>query len=77
VRWSQPKFGATSLIAVDGGLLGLVESGDLIRFEASPAGYREKARATILSSPTRAAPALADGWLFARDGKTLVAVKLK
>jgi len=77
VRWSQPKFGATSLIAVDGGILGLVESGDLIRFEASPDGYREKARATILGSPTRAAPALADGWLFARDGKVLDAVKLK
>src|SRR5207244_3295528 len=77
VKWSQPKFGSTSLIAVDGGLVGLVENGDVVRFEASPEGYKEKARASILGSPTRAAPALAAGRLFARDGKTLVCVKLK
>ena len=77
VKWSQPKFGSTTLIAVDGGLVGLVENGDLVRFEASPEGYKAKARATILGSPTRAAPALADGRLFARDAKVLVCVKLK
>ena len=77
VKWSQPKFGSTTLIAVDGGLVGMVENGDLVRFEASPEGYKAKARATILGSPTRAAPALADGRLFARDGKKLVCVKLK
>ena len=77
VKWSMPKFGATSLIAVDGGLLGVVETGDLVRFEASPEAYKVKARATILGSPTRAAPALADGRLFIRDGKTLACVKLK
>ncbi|HEY3788314.1 MAG TPA: PQQ-binding-like beta-propeller repeat protein [Urbifossiella sp.] len=77
VKWSRPKYGATSLIAVDGGLLGVIESGEVVRFEASPESYQEKARATILGSPTRAAPALADGRLFARDGKTLICVKLK
>jgi outer membrane protein assembly factor BamB len=77
VKWSKPKFGSTSLIAVDGGLLGVVESGEIVRFEASPEGYREKARAAILGSPTRAAPALADGRLFFRDPKQLVCVKLK
>lgn len=77
VKWSQPRFGPISLIAVDGGLLGVVESGDLVRFEASPEGYREKGRAAIWGSPTRAAPALANGRLFARDGKMLAAVKLK
>lgn len=77
VKWSQPKFGSTSLIAVDGGLLGLVESGDLVRFEASAKGYAEKARASILGSPTRAAPALSGGRLYARDGSSLICVKLK
>ena len=77
VKWSQPKFGSTSIIAVDGGLIGVTEAGDLVRFEASPEGYKEKGRAAILGSPTRAAPALADGRLFARDGKQLVCVKLK
>jgi hypothetical protein len=77
VKWSQPRFGAVSLIAVDGGILGLTEGGDLVRFDASPDGYTERARATILGSPTRAAPALANGRLFARDGGKLVCVKLK
>jgi outer membrane protein assembly factor BamB len=77
VKWSQPKFGSTTVLAVDGGLLGLTEAGDLVRFEATPEAYKEKARASILGSPTRAAPALADGRLFARDGTKLVCVKLK
>jgi outer membrane protein assembly factor BamB len=77
VKWSQRKFGSTSLIAVDGGLLGLTEDGDLVRFEANAASYKEKVRARVLGSPTRAAPALAGGRLFARDGKTLICLKLK
>ncbi|MDB5311071.1 MAG: alcohol dehydrogenase [Gemmataceae bacterium] len=77
VKWTRPKFGAVSLIAVDGGGLGLTEAGDLVRFDASPDGYKERARATILGSPTRATPALANGRLFARDGSKLVCVSLK
>ncbi len=77
VKWSEAKFGVASLIAVDGGLLALTESGELVRCDASPDGYKERARATILTKPTRAAAALADGRLYARDGKTLVCVSLK
>ena len=77
VKWSEPKFGVASLIAVDGGLLALTEAGQLVRFDASPVGYKERGRAAILAKPTRAAPALADGSLFARDGTKLVCVKLR
>jgi outer membrane protein assembly factor BamB len=77
VKWSEPNFGVAFLIAVDGGLLGLTESGDLVRFDASSAKYQERARTSILGKPTRAAPALADGRFFARDGNKLVCVKLK
>ncbi len=77
VKWTLPRFGAATLIAVDGGILALTEGGELVRFDASAEGYKERARATILGSPTRAAPALADGRLFARDGSKLVCVKLK
>src|SRR5262249_51144916 len=76
VKWSRPRFGAVSLIAVDGGILGLTEGGDLVRFAAASDEYKELARATILGSPTRAAPALAAGRFFARDGSKLVCVKL-
>ncbi len=57
--------------------MALTEAGDLVGFDASPDGYKERARATVLAKPTRAAPALADGRLFARDGAKLVCVKLK
>jgi outer membrane protein assembly factor BamB len=77
VKWSMPKYGATNLIAVDGGLLGVVENGDIVRFEASSERYKEKARASVLGSPTWAAPALADGRLFIRDGKSLACIRLK
>lgn len=77
VKWSEANFGVASLVAVDGGLLALTEAGDLVRFDASPDGYKERGRASILGKPTRAAPALADGRLFARDGSKLVCVSLK
>jgi hypothetical protein len=77
VKWTVPRFGVATLTAVDGGLLALTEGGELVRFDASPDGFKEKARAKILGSPTRAAPALADGRLFARDGAKLVCVRLK
>jgi outer membrane protein assembly factor BamB len=77
VKWSQPKFGVASVIAVDGGLLALTEGGELVRFDATPEGYKERGRAAILGDKTRAAPALAAGRLFARDTKQLVCVSLK
>jgi outer membrane protein assembly factor BamB len=77
VKWSEARYGVASVLAVDGGLLALTEGGDLVRFDASPDGYKERARATVLTKPTRAAPALADGRLFARDGKQLVCLSLK
>ncbi|MBA4064598.1 MAG: alcohol dehydrogenase [Isosphaera sp.] len=77
VKWGVPKFGVASLVAVDGGLLALTEGGDLVRFDASPDGYKERGRGAVLAKPVRAAPAVADGRLFARDGSKLVCVKLK
>jgi outer membrane protein assembly factor BamB len=77
VKWTVPRFGVASLLAVDGGLLAMNESGELIRFDASPDGFKERGRAKVLDSPVRAAPALADGRLFARDGSKLVCEKLK
>jgi outer membrane protein assembly factor BamB len=77
VKWSADRFGVASVIAVDGGVLALTEDGDLVRFDASPDGYTERARGAVLTKPVRALPALADGRLFARDGKRLVCVSLK
>lgn len=76
VTWSRPRFGTASLIAVDGGLLALTEGGELVRLDASATAYVERGRAAVLSAPVRAAPALADGRFYARDGGKLVCLKL-
>jgi outer membrane protein assembly factor BamB len=77
VRWKREKFGCASLIRIDQQIVALTEEGHLVLFEASPEGYQEKARAAVLNSPCRAHIALANGRLFARDGKRLVCWELK
>jgi outer membrane protein assembly factor BamB len=77
VKWSVDRFGVASLIAVDGGLLAVRETGELVRFAADPVAFKEQARAKVLDGTVRAAPALADGRLYLRDEKRLVCVKLK
>jgi hypothetical protein len=77
VRWSQPRFGCASMILVDGHLIALTEKGDLVAFVASPHGYQELSRATLLREPCRAQIALAAGRLYARDGKRLICLDLR
>jgi len=78
VQWTKERFGCGGMIAVDGQLLMLLESGDLILAEASPQAYREKARARILEGPPcRAQIALSEGRLFARDQGKLGCWELK
>jgi outer membrane protein assembly factor BamB len=77
VCWTKEEFGCGSMILADGQLIILSEDGDLLLVEATSAAYREKARARLLTSPCRAQIALADGRLYARDGKKLVCVELR
>ncbi len=77
IRWTETPFGCAALVYADGNLIVLTDKGVLVLIEATPDGYREKGRAAVLTKPCRCAPALADGRLFARDGKRLVAWNLK
>jgi hypothetical protein len=72
----RERFGCATLVAVDGRLLALTESGDFVAFPAAPDAYREDARARVLEQPCRAAFALSGGRVFARDPKTLVCLDL-
>lgn len=73
VVWSQERFGCASMILAEKRLIALTEDGDLVLVEATPEGYREKARARVLSnSPCRAEIALAGGRLYGRDNRELV-----
>ncbi len=78
VKWTRDGFGCASLLLAEGRLIALKEDGDLMLLEATPEGYREKGRARVLTSPPcRAEIALADGRLYARDGKRLACWNLK
>lgn len=73
VLWAEDGFDYGSLIRVNDELLFLTCGGELIRAGASPTGYREISRATVLNPMDRGyrLPALSNGRLFVRDEDTL------
>jgi outer membrane protein assembly factor BamB len=78
VRWTREGFGCASMILVEGYIIALTEHGELVLIEATPEAYREKARVALFRNlPCRAEIALANGKLYARDGKRLVCLGLK
>ena len=76
VHWSEDRFGGGTLILAGNHLLILRERGELILAEATPDAFRPLARAQILGGIVRAYPALADGVLYARNERELVAIEL-
>jgi outer membrane protein assembly factor BamB len=76
LKWAEERFGCASIVSADGKLIALADNGDLVMFEPTPEAYREKARASVLAAPVRMEMALANGRLYARDGKRLVCFKL-
>ena len=74
VKWTKEAFGCSALICADGLSIACAENGDVVLIDPSPEGYKELGRAAVLDKPVRALPALANGRLFMRDGKKLVAL---
>jgi outer membrane protein assembly factor BamB len=74
VRWSEDRFGAGTVTLAGDRLVILRENGELVLAPASPDGFKPLARARILPGTVRAYPALSDGFLFARNDDTLIAV---
>ncbi len=77
VRWKKERFGCASLVRVGEQVIALTEQGHLVLISAAPDGYKEQARAAVLTDPCRAHIALAKGRLYARDTKRLVCWELK
>lgn len=76
VRWSKAGLSPANLLLAGDQLLVLTESGQLLKAEATPDGYKETGRAQIIGSGVRAYPALANGRFHARDKSRLICVKL-
>jgi len=67
VAWEEKNMGWAQLVAADGRLLIVREGGDLIVAEADPAAYEELGRASVISGPVWAVPALANGRVYIRN----------
>jgi outer membrane protein assembly factor BamB len=81
VKWNVDAFHAGSVTLAGDRLLILKETGELIMAAATPQAYRPTAQAQILPRTVRSFPALADGFLYARNNDTrqdvLVCLDLK
>jgi outer membrane protein assembly factor BamB len=78
VKWSQERFGAGTVLLAGNRLVILRENGELVLAAAAPDAFRPIARAQILQGVVRAYPALADGFLYARNSTdTLVCLDLR
>lgn len=77
VLWSEDRFRAGTVTLAGDRLVILRETGELILAEASPTQFRPLARAQVLPAVARAYPALADGYLYARNEDTLVCLDLR
>jgi hypothetical protein len=70
VKWSMDQFHAGSVLLAGDRLLIMRETGELMLAEATPDAFRPLARAQILPKTVRSFPALADGFLYARNNDT-------
>jgi outer membrane protein assembly factor BamB len=77
VAWSQDQFRAGSITLAGDRLLIVRESGEILLAPASPQGFRPTARAQVLPAVVRAYPAVADGVVYLRNERTLVALDLR
>jgi outer membrane protein assembly factor BamB len=74
--WRKVNFGSGGVIIVGDRLLILLESGELILAEANGTAYKELQRAQVVGA-NRSYPALAEGFLYARDKSKLVRLDLR
>ena len=78
-QWSEPGFGRSSLLYVDGHFIVQTERGGLALFRADPEKAEMVTKASheeLLSYPTWNAPILSHGRLYVRGARRLVAFEL-
>ena len=77
VRWETDSIGAATITRAGGQLLVLTDKGELVAVPANPDSFQPKGRAQILTGEVRAFPAMADGFLYARNKDQVVCVDLR
>jgi outer membrane protein assembly factor BamB len=69
VVWSKDGFGPGGCTLVDGYVLVLSDTGDLVLVKATPAGYSETARTHALTGKCWNVPCVSNGRIYARSTK--------
>jgi outer membrane protein assembly factor BamB len=78
VKWIREGFGHAPLMAADGKLIIMGDRGELVVAEASPAGFKELARAQVLGGQCWACPVLCDGRIYCRsNGGNLICLDVR
>jgi outer membrane protein assembly factor BamB len=67
--WRQKGFPAGGLVAAGGKLVIMANGGDLVVADASPSGYKERARAKILDGQCWTAPVVSGGKIYCRSNE--------
>lgn len=75
VKWTKEGFGPGNVVLAGREILALSDAGELVRFEASPAAYKELGRQKVLSGKCWTTPSISNGRIFVRS--TLEAVCLQ
>jgi enterochelin esterase-like enzyme/outer membrane protein assembly factor BamB len=76
IMWKSRAAGGEGLIIVDGQLVMLSPHGDLVIIDASPKGYREKARLSVFERGGLTTPTFANGRIYLRNLSELAAVRI-
>ena len=77
ISWNVEDFKAGTVTLANDLLLIMKEGGELVIAPASAKEFRIVARSKVLSPPVRAYPAVAEGFLYVRNEKTLVCLDLR
>jgi outer membrane protein assembly factor BamB len=76
-KWKERGFAKGSLLLADGKLIILGERGKLALAEAKPDAYTQLAEAQVLDGKCWTMPAIANGKLYVRNQKNIIAFDLK
>jgi len=68
VKWTDKVTGMGALMLADGKLIVLSENGELLVADASPTGFKPISRTQVLGKTCWAAPVLANGKIYCRNG---------
>jgi outer membrane protein assembly factor BamB len=77
LKWKGGRYGYGQVLLASGHLIVLTEDGDLALVRATPERHQEIARFSVLSGKTWNHPAMADGYLWVRNGSEMAAFDLR